>query len=159
VLYLKDKMIGVSINHDMYNYPKLKNTAWLEGQSKLISYERKYVQEIEDELLKSNYEPGIAIYGIYGSILPEYASKGIGLRFLGEMINELKKRNYKVFFGTVASDKALKISLNLGGTIIKEMSCDDPGMQGEKYTFVRADLAKTPPTKSLFERIEPKAKL
>jgi hypothetical protein len=48
--------------------------------------------------------------------------------FYGEMIHSVKKRGFKILFGTVASNKAFKIALNLGGTVLKEIGCEDPGM-------------------------------
>jgi hypothetical protein len=43
-LTLSGKMIAVSINHDMYDYPRLQNTLWAEGQSKIIAFERRYIE-------------------------------------------------------------------------------------------------------------------
>ncbi len=43
-LTLKGRLIAVSLNHDMHDYPKLQNIPWAEGQSKFIVFERKYVE-------------------------------------------------------------------------------------------------------------------
>jgi hypothetical protein len=42
-LTLNGKIIAVSLNHDMHDYPKLQNIPWAESQAKFIVFERKYV--------------------------------------------------------------------------------------------------------------------
>lgn len=77
-------------------------------------------QELESKLNLSSIKKGDAIYGLFGVIDPDYASKGFSLSFWWECFVRGKIGGWKYYYSRISSPISLKMLQKLGAEVLAE---------------------------------------
>jgi hypothetical protein len=99
----------------------------------------------------------VAVYSNYAAILPEFISMGgVGRKLFIEVKNEHRKRGYKIVYCTATTDRVLRFATRLGGKVVRERKCLDPGMEGETYALIKGEYIYRNKPAAKQEEIKPK---